>query len=116
MLRSVDEIYWASVGHWTPVFPLVSGIVLEIGGQPSHGAVVDHPQNILLKPGLTCYNIRKQAISFLSIDLISKIVFCYIIQVDKLHIDELHSKPYYKYTYTGEDTAQNSYGRTYADR
>jgi pyruvate,water dikinase len=25
---------------WTPVFPLVSGIVLEIGGQLSHGAIV----------------------------------------------------------------------------
>ena len=25
---------------WTPVFPLVSGLVLEIGGQLSHGAIV----------------------------------------------------------------------------
>ncbi|HEY6407071.1 MAG TPA: PEP/pyruvate-binding domain-containing protein, partial [Ktedonobacteraceae bacterium] len=25
---------------WTPVFPLVSGIVLEIGGQLSHGAII----------------------------------------------------------------------------
>lgn len=25
---------------WTPIFPLVSGIVLEIGGQLSHGAIV----------------------------------------------------------------------------
>ncbi len=25
---------------WTPVFPLVSGLVLEIGGQISHGAIV----------------------------------------------------------------------------
>ena len=25
---------------WTPVFPLVSGVVLEIGGQLSHGAIV----------------------------------------------------------------------------
>ncbi|HET9921846.1 MAG TPA: PEP-utilizing enzyme, partial [Ktedonobacteraceae bacterium] len=25
---------------WTPVFPLISGVVLEIGGQLSHGAIV----------------------------------------------------------------------------
>ncbi len=25
---------------WTPIFPLVSGIVLEIGGQLSHGAII----------------------------------------------------------------------------
>jgi len=25
---------------WTPVFPLISGLVLEIGGQLSHGAIV----------------------------------------------------------------------------
>ena len=25
---------------WTPVFPLVSGLVLEVGGQLSHGAIV----------------------------------------------------------------------------
>ncbi len=25
---------------WTPVFPLVGGIVLEIGGQLSHGAII----------------------------------------------------------------------------
>ncbi len=25
---------------WTPVFPLIAGLVLEIGGQLSHGAIV----------------------------------------------------------------------------
>lgn len=25
---------------WTPIFPLVGGIVLEIGGQLSHGAII----------------------------------------------------------------------------
>ncbi len=25
---------------WTPIFPLVKGIVLEVGGQLSHGAIV----------------------------------------------------------------------------
>ncbi len=25
---------------WTPVFPLVSGIILEVGGQLSHGAII----------------------------------------------------------------------------
>lgn len=67
------------------------------------------------RPDLLQY-YRKQAISILYINLIGKTVFCYIIQVDKLHIDELPSSSYYKYTYTGEDTAQNSYGRTYAGR
>ena len=25
---------------WTPIFPLVRGLVLEVGGQLSHGAIV----------------------------------------------------------------------------
>ncbi len=37
--RLTSQIKLADPG-WTPVFPLVSGIVLEIGGQLSHGAIV----------------------------------------------------------------------------
>jgi rifampicin phosphotransferase len=40
-LRSGDILVTTATDPgWTPVFPLVSGIVLEIGGQLSHGAII----------------------------------------------------------------------------
>jgi pyruvate,water dikinase len=50
IVRSLEEAIRLSEGDilvtqgtdpgWTPVFPLVSGLVLEIGGQLSHGAII----------------------------------------------------------------------------
>jgi rifampicin phosphotransferase len=50
LLSSLDEATRLSAGDilvtqgtdpgWTPVFPLVSGLVLEVGGQLSHGAII----------------------------------------------------------------------------
>ncbi len=50
LVRSVGEARRLTAGDilvtsatdpgWTPVFPLVSGLVLEIGGQLSHGAII----------------------------------------------------------------------------
>ena len=50
LLRSLGEVSRLSQGDilvtqatdpgWTPVFPLVSGLVLEVGGQLSHGAII----------------------------------------------------------------------------
>ena len=76
---------------------------------------MDYSQNILLETNLICYNIyyTKQAIFIIYIDLINKIIFCYIIQVDKLYIAKLHIKRYYKYTYARYMLILNSSGRTY---
>lgn len=50
LVRSVQEVTFLTSGDilitqatdpgWTAIFPLVSGIVLEIGGQLSHGAII----------------------------------------------------------------------------
>ena len=50
LVRSLDEASRLSEGDilvaqgtdpgWTPIFPLVSGLVIEIGGQLSHGAII----------------------------------------------------------------------------
>jgi len=50
LVRSVGEARRLTAGDilvtsatdpgWTPVFPLVSGLMLEIGGQLSHGAII----------------------------------------------------------------------------
>ena len=50
LVKNIDEATQLSVGDilvtqstdpgWTPVFPLVSGLVLEVGGQLSHGAII----------------------------------------------------------------------------
>jgi hypothetical protein len=81
-------------------------------------ANMDYSRNILLEPNLICYNIyyMKQATFIIYIDLTNKIVFCYIIQVDKLYIAKLHIKRYYKCTYARYMLILNSYGRTYSGK
>ncbi len=50
LIKSLDEtrrlckedilVTQATDPGWTPIFPLVSGLVLEVGGQLSHGAII----------------------------------------------------------------------------